>query len=87
MHYFGVPKLLKWFQNNSIHSSLLDPKLCLGVFLALCKSSAFEMMQNLCFGPECSISGYQSCENGFEPNASILLHYTKNDGLDCFQVV
>jgi hypothetical protein len=30
-------------------------------------------MQNLCFGPKCTISGYQSCE------ASILVHWTPND--------
>jgi hypothetical protein len=30
-------------------------------------------MQNLCFGPKCTISGYQSCE------ASILVHWTQND--------
>jgi hypothetical protein len=35
-------------------------------------------MQNLCFGPECTISGYRSCE------ASILLHWTRNDVWECF---
>jgi hypothetical protein len=28
--------------------------------------------------PECTISGYQSCE------ASILVHWTQNDVLECF---
>jgi hypothetical protein len=31
----------------------------------------------MCFGPKCSISGYRSCENGFAPNATILLHCKK----------
>jgi hypothetical protein len=30
-------------------------------------------MQNLCFGTECTVSGYRTCE------ASILLHWTQND--------
>jgi hypothetical protein len=42
-------------------------------------------MQNMCFGPRRSISGYRSCENCFRPNASILLHCKKNDDLDCFE--
>ena len=29
-------------------------------------------MQNLCFGPECTISGYRSCENGFAKKTPIL---------------
>jgi hypothetical protein len=29
--------------------------------------------ENSCFGPECNISGYRSCE------ASILVHWTQND--------
>ena len=41
-------------------------------------------MQYLCFGPEHTISGYRSCENGFAPNASILLHWTQNDVWECF---
>jgi hypothetical protein len=36
-------------------------------------------MQNLCFGPECTISEYRSCE------ASILLHWTQNDVSECFR--
>jgi hypothetical protein len=35
-------------------------------------------MQNLCFGTECTISRYRSCE------ASILLHWTQNDVWECF---
>jgi hypothetical protein len=35
-------------------------------------------MQNLCFSPECTISGYRSCE------ASILLHWNQNDVWECF---
>jgi hypothetical protein len=33
--------------------------------------------ENLSFRPECTISGYQSCE------ASILLHWTQNDVWEC----
>jgi hypothetical protein len=36
-------------------------------------------MQNSYFGPECTISGYQSCE------ASILVHCTQNDVCECFR--
>jgi hypothetical protein len=36
-------------------------------------------MQNLRFGPECTISGYRSCK------ASIQLHWTQNDVWDCFR--
>jgi hypothetical protein len=36
-------------------------------------------MQNLCFGPKCTISGYRSCE------ASILVHWTQNDVWKCFR--
>jgi hypothetical protein len=37
-------------------------------------------MQNLCFGPKCTISGYQSCE------ASIQVHWSQNDVWKCFGV-
>jgi hypothetical protein len=33
----------------------------------------------LVFDPECTISGYQSCE------ASILVHWTQNDVWECFR--
>ena len=36
-------------------------------------------MQYLCFGHECTISGYQSCK------ASILLHCTQNDVWECYR--
>jgi hypothetical protein len=38
-------------------------------------------MLNLCSGPECTISGYRSCEHGFITKASILLLWTLN--VDC----
>jgi hypothetical protein len=66
MHYFRVPKL--W----SIHSSLLDPKWCLRVFQSISLPSTRKKMKNLCFEPECTISGYQTCEG------SILLHWNLN---------
>jgi hypothetical protein len=56
MHYFRVPKL--W----SIHSSLLDPTWCLGVFWSILLTFDTKKMKNLCFVPECTISGYQTCE-------------------------
>jgi hypothetical protein len=39
----------------------------------------------LCFGSECTISGHRCCKYGFAQNACILLHWTKNNGLDCFR--
>jgi hypothetical protein len=48
VHYFGAPKL------RSIHSTPLDPKWCLGVF----QNISMKKMQNLCFGPVCTISGH-----------------------------
>jgi hypothetical protein len=72
IHYFGVPKL--W----SIHSSPLDPKWWLGVLRSISLTLGTSKMKNSCFGPECTISGYQSCE------ASILVHWTQNDVWVCF---
>ena len=31
-------------------------------------------VNNLCFGPECTVTGYRSCKNGFAIKASVLLH-------------
>jgi hypothetical protein len=73
MHYLGVPKL--W----SIHSSPLVPKWCLGVFRSILLTLGTSKMKNSCFGPECTISGYQSC------GASILVHWTQNDVCGCFR--
>jgi hypothetical protein len=41
-------------------------------------------MQNLCIGHECIILGYRSWENGFAPNASIVLLWTQNKFCRCF---
>jgi hypothetical protein len=41
-------------------------------------------MQNLCIGHECIILGDQSWENGFAPNASIVLLWTQNHFCKCF---
>jgi hypothetical protein len=73
MHYFGVPKL------RSVHSTPLEPKWCLGLFQSI--SLTFDMKKDakLVFAPECTISGYQSCE------ASILLHWNQNDVWECFR--
>jgi hypothetical protein len=69
MHYFGVPKFRSnhsiktkmnyfWVSKlRSIHSTLLDPKWCLGVFRGISLTSACKKMKNLCFAPECTISG------------------------------
>jgi hypothetical protein len=35
----------------------------------------------LVFEPECTILGYESCE------ASILVHWTQNDVLECFRSI
>jgi hypothetical protein len=50
MHYFRVPK--SW----NVHSSPLDRKWCLGVFLSNSLNLGTSKMNKSCFGPECSIS-------------------------------
>jgi hypothetical protein len=35
MHYFGEPKLRKWFRTKCIISTPLDPRWCLGVFWSI----------------------------------------------------
>jgi hypothetical protein len=35
-------------------------------------------------GPTALFRGYRSCENGFVTKASILLHKTQNEDLECF---
>ena len=40
------------------------------------KPLARQKRQNLCFGPECIILGYRSCENGFVIKSTILPHKT-----------
>jgi hypothetical protein len=72
MHYFGVPKF--W----SIHSSPLVPKWCLGVFRSISQTLGTSNMKNSCYGPDYTISGYQSSE------ASILVHWSQNDVWECF---
>jgi hypothetical protein len=54
---------------------------CFGAFW---KPSKCKMKQNLCFGAECTISGYRSCEYYFPPNASILIHHTNKCVCECF---
>jgi hypothetical protein len=70
MHYFEVPKL--W----SIHSNSIGTKMMFGSV-----SGHFTNHRHVkrCFGPECTISVYRSCE------ASILLHWTQNDVCECFR--
>jgi hypothetical protein len=48
-------------------------------FRAFKKPSACKKIKNLCFGHECTILVYRNCENGFAPNACILLHWTQSD--------
>jgi hypothetical protein len=73
MHYFEVSKL------RCIHHTLLDPKRCLIVFWTISLTYGHKKMKNLCFGPECTSSGYETCK------ASILLHWTQNDVWGCFK--
>jgi hypothetical protein len=54
---------------------------CFGAFW---KPSECKIKQNLCFGAECTISGYRSCEYYFPPNASILIHRTNKCICECF---
>jgi hypothetical protein len=49
----------------------------------VCVSDDFTILRHvqdtkLVFEPECTISGYESCE------ASILVHWTQNDVWECF---
>jgi hypothetical protein len=59
MHYFGVPKL------RSMHSTPLEPKLCLGVFQSISLTFGTQKMQNMCFGVECTISGTKVVKHPF----------------------
>jgi hypothetical protein len=68
MHYFAAPKF------RSIDSTPFDQKWYMGAL----RSTSLTLYENLCFGPECTIAGYQSCE------ASILLHWTQNDVWECY---
>ncbi|MGF1973940.1 hypothetical protein ACQUI1_14840, partial [Staphylococcus aureus] len=43
------------------------------------------MMQNLSFGPQCTISGYRTCENGFAMKSTILPHWTPKYVSECFE--
>ena len=74
MHYFGIPKLQKWFRNKINHSTTLDLKRCLRVFRSISQTSAHQTRQKLCSGPECTIWGYTSCKNGFATKSTILPH-------------
>ena len=84
MHYFEVPKLRKWFRNEINHSTSLDPIRCLRVFRSVLQTFRRKMMQNLCFWPEFTISGYRTCENSFATKSTILPHWTPNDVSKCF---
>jgi hypothetical protein len=68
---FRVPKL------ESIHSTPLEPKWFLVVFRSISLTFGTLKMENLCFGPQCTISRYRSCE------ASILLNWNQNDVWEC----
>jgi hypothetical protein len=61
MHYFGAPKL------RSMHSTPLDPKWYMWALRSTPLTLCMYKYENLCFGPESTIAGYQSWE------ASILL--------------
>jgi hypothetical protein len=63
-----VVKHLHWIEN--------DVWECFGAFR---KPSTGIHMQNLCFGSEYTVSGYQSCE------VSILLHWTQIVVWECFR--
>jgi hypothetical protein len=54
-------------------------KVMFGCLLEQLENLRYVKMQNLCFGPQCTILVYRCCENGFAPNASILHHGTEND--------
>ena len=84
MHYFRVPKLRKWFCNEINQSTTLDPQM---MFKSV--SEHFANLQHVkrgktsVFGPEYTISGYRSWENGFAMKSTILPH-SPNDVWECF---
>jgi hypothetical protein len=62
----------------SLQSSLFDPKWCLGVFHCISLTLCMLKDAKLVFKPDCTISGYQSCES------SVLVQWTQDDVWECF---
>ena len=53
-------------------------------FRGFCEPSARKIMQNQCFEPESTISGYRTSEKTFTTNISNLTYQTQNDVWECF---
>jgi hypothetical protein len=79
MHYFVVQKLEKSFITKA-YTLLQLTQIHWECFGAFQKPSECKMIQNLCFEPECTIFGCQSCKKRFVTKASILLQWTQNEG-------
>jgi hypothetical protein len=72
--YFRPECTISEYQNLwSIHSSPSDRKMMFGSVSEHFTNPQQVKDENSCFGPECNISVFQSCE------ASILVHWTQND--------
>jgi hypothetical protein len=76
----GLNALLRVPNLRSIRSTPLEPKWCLGVFQSILLTFGMQKDTKHVFAPECTISGYQSCE------ASILVYWTQNVVWECFRV-
>jgi hypothetical protein len=72
MHYFLGTNVVK----HPFYT--IGPRMIFGCVSKYFANLRHVKLQNLCFEPECTISGHQSCE------ASILLHWTQNDVWVCF---
>jgi hypothetical protein len=63
----------------SMQHTTSDPKWCKGVFRSISLTFGTQNDAKLCFGPECTISRYRSCD------ASILLWLTQSDVWERFR--
>ena len=77
-------ELAKMVSQWNQRSTSLAPNNVSECFGAFRKPLEHKMMQNLCFGPQCTISGYRTYENGFTTKSNILPHWTPNNVSECF---
>ena len=85
MHYLGYRTFRKCFATNTSNQTCYiqnDGWKCLA---ALCKPSTQKTLQNLCFGAECTVSGYRTFGKYFATNTSNQTCYIQNDGWKCLR--
>ena len=83
LHYFMVQKLRKWFRNEINHSTPLDPKRCLSVFVSISQTFSTSNEAELVFGPECTNSGVPKLRKWFRDEID---HSTPSDPKWCLRV-